>query len=112
LKDIWVREGELIDKLEGDPCPPLPKDAILSKVRWVTLGYQYDWTARRYFEDAFVPFPEELAALFSQLTELVGHGFSLRPEAAIVNFYPVSPLRLLLLRIVKNGSVTVHHCSL
>ena len=38
MKDIWAREGNLIDNLSGDPCPKLPKETVLSKIRWVTLG--------------------------------------------------------------------------
>lgn len=38
MKDIWAREGILIDNLLGDPCPKLSKDTVLSKIRWVTLG--------------------------------------------------------------------------
>ena len=38
MKDIWAVEGKLIDSLIGDPCPKLPKETVLSKIRWVTLG--------------------------------------------------------------------------
>lgn len=54
------------------PTTKLPKHTTLSRVRWVTLGYQYDWTARKYYEDAFVPFPAELAAFCSHIGELLG----------------------------------------
>lgn len=53
------------------------------------LGYQYDWSARKYIAEQFVPFPVKLAALCSEIAGLVGEEHSLKPDAAIVNFYPV-----------------------
>ncbi|KAF2396986.1 hypothetical protein EJ06DRAFT_559595 [Trichodelitschia bisporula] len=74
-------------------APPLPPlDASLhkplqygtflrKKLRWVTLGGQYDWTAKRYPSTPPPPFPPDIAALLTGLYP------ALRPEAAIVNFY-------------------------
>ncbi|KAL8860520.1 MAG: hypothetical protein Q9178_003179 [Gyalolechia marmorata] len=51
------------------------------KLRWMTLGGQYDWTQKAYPEENSPRFPEDIA----QLT----HGIfpDIRPEAAIVNVY-------------------------
>ena len=99
--------------------PRLPPELTLSKVRWATLGYQYDWTARTYHKEQYVPFPAQLgefsqlvasackhadadAAQRSNLSASAGGGagthaptpaspeagFSMIPQAGIVNFYP------------------------
>jgi alkylated DNA repair protein alkB family protein 1 len=60
--------------------------ALLQRLRWVTLGYQYDWTARKYHREHHVPFPPELFSESRRLASLVGVG-DYRAEAAIVNFY-------------------------
>lgn len=57
------------------------------KMRWASLGYHYDWTSRRYYKDAKSEFPVELLELSQKLASLVGN--TLKPEAAIVNFYPL-----------------------
>jgi DNA alkylation damage repair protein AlkB len=50
-------------------------------LRWVTLGGQYDWTAKVYPSLTDVPeFPRPLADLIQGM-------FGVRAEAAIVNFY-------------------------
>ena len=51
------------------------------KLRWITLGGQYDWTAKSYPKDKPPDFPADEAAL-------IGAAFpEMRPEAAIVNVY-------------------------
>ncbi|KAK9471875.1 uncharacterized protein V1510DRAFT_418644 [Dipodascopsis tothii] len=55
------------------------------RLRWVTLGGQYDWTAKVYpsfdrASPAFPAFPPNLAALLAAL-------FDISPDASIVNFY-------------------------
>jgi len=67
----------------------LPAHLTLSKVRWATLGYQYDWTARSYERSAYCPFPAQLGELAARLATACGVGFNITPEAGIVNLYPV-----------------------
>ena len=74
---------------ESREGPRLPSHLTLSKVRWATLGFQYDWTARNYNNAAYVPFPAQLGELARQLASACGAGFTIKPEAAIVNFYPL-----------------------
>jgi alkylated DNA repair protein alkB family protein 1 len=50
------------------------------------LGYQYDWTARKYHQQQPVAFPTDI----SVLTRLIAHACGsapYKPEAAIVNYY-------------------------
>ncbi|KAA0187192.1 Alkylated DNA repair protein alkB 1 [Fasciolopsis buskii] len=80
---------------------------MLGRLRWITLGYHYDWTNRRYNEFDRSEFPPLLAHVARQIvdalrTELADGGlFSglknhsqlydacahFEPEAAIVNYY-------------------------
>jgi len=57
------------------------------KLRWVTLGYHYDYNTKTYSDDDHSPFPDDLSALSRYLASLIGYGDSYSAEAAIVNFY-------------------------
>ncbi|OAL27066.1 alkylated DNA repair protein AlkB [Fonsecaea nubica] len=52
-----------------------------TKLRWVTLGGQYDWTNKIYPDSEPPPFPNDIAALLKRLFPAVD------AQAAIVNFY-------------------------
>ncbi|OAP56578.1 alkylated DNA repair protein AlkB [Fonsecaea erecta] len=52
-----------------------------SKLRWMTLGGQYDWTNKIYPDGEPPPFPNDIAGLLKKLFPTVD------PQAAIVNFY-------------------------
>ena len=54
---------------------------LSKKLRWVTLGAQYDWTQKMYPAEEESAFPEPLARFVNFLFP------SIRPEAAIVNIY-------------------------
>ena len=61
-------------------------EAMVRKIRWVTLGYQYDWTTKTYdFDREPNPFPEDLKQYGQEIAS--GAGFDLMPEAGIVNYY-------------------------
>jgi len=57
------------------------------RLAWASLGYQFDWTARRYTESKKSPFPEDLAKLTKSFAEAVPGGKGFKAQAAIVNFY-------------------------
>ena len=66
------------------------EDKIIRKIRWITLGYQYNWTTKEYnFDDvdASTIFPSDLADWTRMAVEKLGFGPDYRPEAGIVNFY-------------------------
>ncbi|KAK5707419.1 hypothetical protein LTR17_020712 [Elasticomyces elasticus] len=50
------------------------------KLRWMTLGGQYDWTSKTYPSGPPPPFPQDIKDLVEGL-------FPLKAEAAIVNLY-------------------------
>ena len=62
--------------------PPLDMERVLArKLRWITLGGQYDWTNKIYPEESPPAFPEDITNL------LKGVFTDMEPQAAIVNLY-------------------------
>ncbi|VVT57433.1 uncharacterized protein SAPINGB_P005693 [Magnusiomyces paraingens] len=67
---------------------PMPIAMVrMRKLRWITLGGQYNWTTKKYptFTRGAEGFPEFPARMGSLFSEPVFPG--LTPEAAIINFY-------------------------
>ncbi|KAI5285468.1 Acetamidase, partial [Ascosphaera aggregata] len=61
---------------------PLSVEKMLNKkLRWLTLGGQYDWTEKVYPGETPPAFPEDVASFIQGLFP------SIKAEAAIVNFY-------------------------
>lgn len=61
---------------------PLTASQLLSKkLRWTTLGGQYDWTAKRYPDSPPPPFPPDIKTLLEDIFPVT------KAEAAIVNLY-------------------------
>lgn len=60
---------------------------LVRKLRWVTLGYQYDWTSKEYiWNAASIPFPPFLQTACKAFCSLLGwHDYA--PEAGIINYY-------------------------
>ena len=50
----------------------IPKNSLLYRLRWVTLGYHYDWTSKEYSEDRRSQFPDDLAQLSSFIAHQAG----------------------------------------
>lgn len=66
------------------------EDKFIRKIRWITLGYQYNWTTKEYnFDDKDfnAKFPEDLSEWTKNAAEKLGFGSGFKPEAGIVNFY-------------------------
>jgi alkylated DNA repair protein alkB homolog 1 len=62
---------------------------LIRKLRWVTIGYQYDWTSKEYIWDAsLIPFPYELKRLCKSICSILGWP-KYEPEAGIINYYQV-----------------------
>lgn len=57
------------------------KSMLNKKLRWITLGGQYDWTAKEYPSTPPPPFPEDIAALIDGIFP------AMKAEAAILNLY-------------------------
>lgn len=82
LDVINLRKSGSKDQIQFD------REKLLRKIRWVTLGYQYDWTSKEYdFAKDPVPFPPELAEYCRKVCARLGFGHDYRAEAGIVNYY-------------------------
>ena len=72
----------------------------IDELRWATLGYHHNWDTKEYSEKSVSPFPNDLRDLCKMVISFIGEldqkdvrdefiaGY--KPEAAIVNFYPVN----------------------
>ncbi len=74
--------SELFEPLDPETHSPMNVLQFLHKrLRWLTLGLQYDWTKKCYTEKGSPPFPEDLATFTQNIFP------EMRAEAAIVNMY-------------------------
>ncbi|XP_006884831.1 PREDICTED: alkylated DNA repair protein alkB homolog 1 [Elephantulus edwardii] len=81
--DVWEQSKECLR--QKDLSKPRPR-SLLEKLRWVTLGYHYNWDSKKYSADHYTPFPSDLAFLSEQVAAACGfQGF--QPEAGILNYY-------------------------
>uniref|UniRef100_UPI00358E40A1 nucleic acid dioxygenase ALKBH1 isoform X1 n=1 Tax=Myxine glutinosa TaxID=7769 RepID=UPI00358E40A1 len=60
--------------------------SLLERLRWVTLGFHYNWDSKKYTAQHWSPFPTDLGKLSSCLLRICGFPMFL-PEAAIINYY-------------------------
>lgn len=77
-------------EVEENWDPKSLEKKFIRKTRWITLGYQYNWTTKEYnFDDKDFKsiFPEDLGEWIRQAAEKLGFGPDYKPEAGIVNFY-------------------------
>lgn len=66
------------------------EEKFIRKTRWITLGYQYNWTTKEYNfdnKDFNAIFPKDLGEWTRSAAEKLGFGSDYKPEAGIVNFY-------------------------
>eukprot|EP00300_Choanocystis_sp_HF-7_P001797 c11437_g1_i1.p1 GENE.c11437_g1_i1~~c11437_g1_i1.p1 ORF type:complete len:225 (-),score=37.94 c11437_g1_i1:104-778(-) len=81
----------LADRFPGVPKFPEECSAsasatrTFSKLRWATLGLQYNWTTRQYMQDASPPIPAMVEQLANKISSLVG--VYVKPEAGLINYY-------------------------
>ena len=80
--NISPDSSHLFMPINPDLHKPITVSQFLErKLRWLTLGGQYDWTAKAYPAEEPPAFPEDIAALISDLFP------AMRPQAAILNIY-------------------------
>lgn len=79
-----------VEPVESLVLPKAGIEALVRRLRWTTLGYQYNWTTKTYNLDpaSIVPFPPDLARWSAQLASATGYG-DFKAEAGIVNYYQV-----------------------
>ncbi|KAM4624690.1 nucleic acid dioxygenase ALKBH1 isoform 2-T2 [Polymixia lowei] len=82
-EDIW---GKSADILRSPPSGKREPKTLLEKLRWVTLGYHYNWDTKTYSANHCTPFPVDLHSLSRHIAAVCGfHGFN--AEAGILNYY-------------------------
>ncbi|XP_054826423.1 nucleic acid dioxygenase ALKBH1 [Eublepharis macularius] len=81
--DLW---GKSQQQLRNKSSSKRETKSLLEKLRWVTLGYHYNWNTKKYSADHYTPFPSDLAFLSEQVAKACGFpGF--QAEAGILNYY-------------------------
>ncbi|KAJ3320283.1 hypothetical protein HDV06_005427 [Boothiomyces sp. JEL0866] len=65
---------------------------VLPRLRWCTLGHQYNWSVKEYHFDRVPPFPQSIVEISNEIVHslegLTGYPASKwKPEAGIINFY-------------------------
>lgn len=77
-----------------EPCKSVAATLLLRKLRWSTLGLQFDWSKRNY--DVNLPhnkIPDALALLAKKMAlPAMPSGEEFQPEAAIVNYFGPSDM--------------------
>ncbi|GLD56382.1 DNA demethylase ALKBH1 [Lates japonicus] len=82
-QDIW---GKSLHGLSSPPSGKREPKTLLERLRWVTLGYHYNWDTKTYSANQYTPFPADLHLLSVQITAACGFpGFN--AEAGILNYY-------------------------
>ncbi|XP_053700068.1 nucleic acid dioxygenase ALKBH1 isoform X1 [Synchiropus splendidus] len=81
-QDIW---GTSAPSLRRHSDLRKPK-TLLEKLRWVTLGYHYNWDMKTYSPSHCTPFPSDLQLLSRHIAAACSFP-SFSPEAAILNYY-------------------------
>ena len=92
LPTVWTKEPSffgcvpnsrnVVGPLVPDTHKPINMSQFLNKkLRWMTLGGQYDWTRKVYPDEIPPTFPEDIGHLIRGLFP------DITPEAAIVNLY-------------------------
>ncbi|XP_052849495.1 nucleic acid dioxygenase ALKBH1 isoform X1 [Drosophila gunungcola] len=61
---------------------------IKAAMRWTTFGYHHNWDTKLYDEQMQSPFPDDLSIMCRLFATVLGY-CDFKPEAAIVNYYPV-----------------------
>ncbi|XP_029854871.1 nucleic acid dioxygenase ALKBH1 isoform X1 [Aquila chrysaetos chrysaetos] len=81
--DLWGQSKEQLRRKGSSKWEPR---SLLEKLRWVTLGYHYNWDTKKYSANHHTPFPSDLALLSEQVAAACGfRGF--QAQAGILNYY-------------------------
>ncbi|KAK5856895.1 hypothetical protein PBY51_010175 [Eleginops maclovinus] len=82
-QDIW---GQSVHGLSSPSSGKREPKTLLERLRWVTLGYHYNWDTKTYSANHHTPLPADLHLLSVQISAACGFpGFS--AQAGILNYY-------------------------
>ncbi len=56
-------EGRALKRVKVSKEEVVSKNSDLYRLRWVTLGYHYDWNTKEYRRDRWSPFPNDLGEM-------------------------------------------------
>lgn len=73
------------DNSAPSPLPGKPGTLVRDKIRWITLGGQYDWTAKVY--PSFEPGTKGCPVFPESAAGAIASSLGIRADASIVNFY-------------------------
>ncbi|XP_077366623.1 nucleic acid dioxygenase ALKBH1 [Festucalex cinctus] len=82
-QDIWAKS---VTNLSCASVGKREPRTLLERLRWVTLGYHYNWDSKTYSANHYTPFPPELHLLSSQIATACGFA-DFTAEAGILNYY-------------------------
>lgn len=86
---FWASAEELDSSVSGNTCKSVPASVLLRKLRWSTLGLQFDWSKRSY--NVSLPhnkIPDALCELARKMAApAMPVGEEFQPEATIVNYF-------------------------
>ncbi|XP_046847903.1 nucleic acid dioxygenase ALKBH1-like [Xenia sp. Carnegie-2017] len=84
-KNLWT-EYEKACSSDSACAQEKTTKTLMEKLRWVTLGYHYNWNTKEYHKASYTPFPNDLSKLTTYFACALGYE-SFIPEAAILNYY-------------------------
>ncbi|KAB1225822.1 Alpha-ketoglutarate-dependent dioxygenase alkB [Morella rubra] len=95
ISDRYLNRWEFYEEhtvsLKGNACKSISASVLLRKLRWSTLGLQFDWSKRNY--DESLPhnkIPDSLCQLAKRMAApAMPKGEQFQPEAAIVNYFGI-----------------------
>ncbi|KAJ7389863.1 Nucleic acid dioxygenase alkbh1 [Desmophyllum pertusum] len=61
---------------------------LMDRLRWVHLGYHFDYNVVDYKPERYYDFPSDLAGMTQHIANAIGYP-EYSPEAGIVNYYPL-----------------------
>ena len=59
-------------KLSVNDLDHVSRDSDLYRLRWVTLGYHYDWNTKEYYKERWSPFPAGLGEMAAFVLKVSG----------------------------------------
>ncbi|XP_065185297.1 nucleic acid dioxygenase ALKBH1-like [Sycon ciliatum] len=81
--DLWQ---DALHQRQSDHAGWLSSNSLIQRLRWVTLGYHYDWTNKVYYKEKVSPVAADVDELCGVMARVLKFD-EFKAEAGIVNFY-------------------------
>ena len=99
-----MKQGEILDIFKRSVNGDEEAKTLLKKLAWCTLGYQYEWTTRKYHKDKFVKFPDDIGNFVEMIACQCGYGLY-KPEAG--KFINIKYISNIIQFIYSNNYTTI-----